>query len=155
MKMVEKNYREVVFPKNPEAAEGVIKEFREELYGPDNFHGQIVYTLKFQDRIAGMVRFDPNKEGLKEGEIYAASFNIHQEVNNTCLGKYLTNAALPEILKKYKRIKAITRADNPMAMHQDPNRPSPYENQGFVIDWEHPFEKNVETYYDMVMEKKI
>jgi len=155
LKMVEKNYREVVFKDNTEAAEAVIGEFRDELYGPENFHGQILYTLKFQNQMAGMVRFNPNKEGLQEGEIYAASFNVHREVMNTCIGKYLTNAALPEMLKKYKRIKAITRADNPMATRKDPDKPSLYETQGFAIDRGRPFEKYREKYYNMVMEKKL
>lgn len=136
--MVEKNYREVVFPDNPQAAAGVIADFKKEL--EKGLLGQMVYTLKFQGKLAAFARF----KKLNDEEVYAGSLNVHQEVNNLCLGKYFTNSILPEVARQF-RIKAITRADNPAI--------TLYEKQGFAIDKAQPFEKYGETYYNMTMEK--
>ncbi|MFA6047345.1 MAG: hypothetical protein WCV59_02110 [Parcubacteria group bacterium] len=139
LKMVEKNYREVVFPDNPKAAEAVIGDFKKEM--DDGLSGQIVYTLKFQDKLAAFCRF----EKLNDEEVYAGSLNVDQEVNSLCIGKYFTGSVLPEMARQF-RIKAITRVSNPAI--------SMYEKQGLVIDRDNPFEKHGEQYYNMVMEKK-
>ena len=140
LKMVEKNYREVVFPDNKEAAEAVIADFKKEL--EEGFSGQIVYSLKFQNQLVAFCRF----QKLSDTEVYAGSLNVDQEVNNLCLGKYFTNSVLSEVAKNY-RIKAITRVNNPAI--------TLYEKQGFIIDREHPFSKYGEQYYNMTMKKKI
>jgi hypothetical protein len=139
MKMVEKNYREVVYPDNKVAAEAVIRDFREEL--AEGLAGQIIYTLKFQGKLAAFVRF----KKLNDEEVYAGSLNVDQEVNNLCIGKYFTGSVLPEVARQF-RIRAITRANNPVIPM--------YKKQGFAIDKDNPFEKNGERYYNMVMEKK-
>lgn len=138
MKMVEKNYREAVYPDNKEAAKAVIADFKKEL--DEGLSGQMVYTLRFQDQLAAFVRF----KKLNDQEVYAGSLNIDQEVNNLCIGKYFTDSVLPEVAKNF-RIKAITRATNPAIPM--------YEKQGFQIDKDNPFSKHGEQYYNIVMER--
>lgn len=139
LKMAEKNYREVVYSDNHEAAEAVISDLKKEL--DEGLNGQMLYTLRFQDQLAAFVRF----KKLNDNEVYAGSLNVHQEVNNLCIGKYFTDSVLPEVAKQF-RIRAITRAQNPAL--------SLYKKQGFIIDEGHSFEKNGEKYYNMVMERK-
>lgn len=134
LRLFEKNYREVVFPDNENAAQSAIDEFREDLYSPEGLKNQKVFILRFQGQIIAFCRFKPLDEKdkkflqLKEVEknaLYAKSLNVHQEVNKLSIGRYFSDIVLPQ-MRKGNILYAITRTNNPAIPM--------YEKQEFVID---------------------
>ncbi len=137
------NYFGDIFKDNPEAAQRVIGELEEELFGADGLKNQRTYILKYQGHTIAFCRFKPI-EG-KPGHLYAGSLNIYKDLRGLSLGGYFVQATVGKESKNYV-LHAITRENNPAN--------ESYKKCGWTIDYEHPFEKNGARYFDMVMDRR-
>ncbi|MFA5183933.1 MAG: GNAT family N-acetyltransferase [Patescibacteria group bacterium] len=118
---------------NQAAYERVTAEFAKEV---ESLNGQLVYLLKYQNRIISFIRFKP----LSGTEVYGGSLNVAQEVQGLSIGNHFMNSTIAEVAKSYN-IRVKSRKDNPANDN--------YQRRGFVIVDEHREADGIE-YYDMV-----
>lgn len=148
MTVLEKNYRRIFLDKNnleenynPEAYQGMIEEFKNDLYSPGAINGQIFYMLKFQNKIIGFCRFE-----IKKGDpetVTLKSANVHEEVRGCSLGNPFLKYVLEETSGKFN-IEGETRAKNPFNKK--------YKEMGF--DFYNTFEEGGVKGYNMRINRK-
>lgn len=136
IKICTDNYKDI-FAKNPEAYERVVKDFRAEI---DNLEGQMVYVMKYQNKIIAFCRFAP----LSEQEVYGGSLNVSKNVQGLSVGNYFIKSTLDEVSNQYD-IRIRTRKDNPANNN--------YQKKGFLVMGETKADDGVE-YYNMLLPAK-
>jgi predicted GNAT family N-acyltransferase len=127
---------------NIEAYDSVIEEFKDYMFTPGKMDGEIVFTLKFQNKLVGLLRFR-SKEGETE-TMLAKSLIIDEKTQKLSLGNYFQKSAL-ELMRQNFKIEAITRVDNPAN--------GKYKKLGFIFD-QKTFIKNGVEYYNITLPKQ-